>query len=411
MSVKQRIFKKSTKKGLEVFFLIDPRYTTSTVEMFFPIGWRHDPKDKIGLAHLFEHLVGKRTSDFPGKGEFSAKLSKLGIETNATTYPNSTIYFQNQSHENLTASLKLLLKAIYNSKFESEDLEKEKNVVLTEAMQYRENNSKMTWHNTTKNLFPGLTMSRFFFGDKDSLGKITVKTFEEFYNIYRNPRNGKLVIATNSSAQMNRCINIINEFFGKYPEATNVKLPVVKEKFEHIIPESSVKKEGKNQASICISYRVGKFTPKDIIMFNLVSKILTHGLTGKFIRKLRDELGLIYSLVFWRLNLKDTGMVYFQTNCGHEKKDVVVKTLLSEIKDLKIEKNDLLEILNVTKYEIMSEINSHADVDFFVKTFLSTNENITTEEYLGMLDKITSKDLNNFIKRIFTKHRSIFALE
>jgi predicted Zn-dependent peptidase len=59
--MKQKIEKIKLKSGLEVVFLFDKAFTTSSLKMLFKIGWRNDTESERGLAHLFEHLVGKRT--------------------------------------------------------------------------------------------------------------------------------------------------------------------------------------------------------------------------------------------------------------------------------------------------------------------------------------------------------------
>jgi predicted Zn-dependent peptidase len=407
----QKIEKVKLKNGLQVFFLIDPRYTTSTVQMTFPFGWRNDPKDKIGLAHLFEHLVGKRTEKYLNKGEFATKIGKLGIQANALTTPNSTVYYQNQTHERLSDSLDLILEAIYNSEFNKEDLEKEKGVVLTEAMQHKDGDVQTCWHNTAKNLYPGGSLSSFFFGDEETLGRISVETFEDYYKYYRNPKNAILIVAIDSIKYKKMVLAKLDSFFKAYKNATNVSFPKFKDVFNDVVSGSNFVKLGKNQNSICIGYRTKQLNIEELVKYKVLNKILVHGLTGKFMKSLRDEKGLIYFLGFWFLNFMDTSMLYFQTNCKKEKTQEYINGILEEIDNLRIETSDVKEVENIVKYEVLSGINSYEDVNFFAKTFLSTGEYITTEEYLGIAKSLTGADLNKFVKKIFTRERSVFILE
>ena len=62
----EKIKRVKLKSEAELYFVVNEKYTTSTVQFVFPIGWRHDEEKYLGLAHFFEHLVGKRTKNFPG---------------------------------------------------------------------------------------------------------------------------------------------------------------------------------------------------------------------------------------------------------------------------------------------------------------------------------------------------------
>jgi predicted Zn-dependent peptidase len=130
----QKHEKVKLKNGLDIHFLFDKAFTTSSIQMCFKVGWRNDVEEYRGLAHLFEHLVGKRTKNFPGKSEFAQVLEQKGIVFNAFTSPDVTVYWQNQTNDNLLISLEYLFEAIYNSEFEDDDLEKEKKVVTSEAV-------------------------------------------------------------------------------------------------------------------------------------------------------------------------------------------------------------------------------------------------------------------------------------
>ncbi len=213
--MKQKIEQIVTKNGMKIVFLFDERYHTSALQFTFNLGWRHDPEDKIGLAHLFEHLIGKRTKAFPEKGEFSKEKTKIGIVSNAVTSRDSTVYFHKQTHLKTLESLRLLFEAIYFSTFNEEDLRKEKEVVLTEARQHKDNDTSTSWHNAAKNLYPNLSLSKFFFGDEKSLGNVSIDTFEKFYNIYKNPKNTTLFVATNNSKDKVKILKFVDSFFCK----------------------------------------------------------------------------------------------------------------------------------------------------------------------------------------------------
>ena len=60
----QNIIRKKLKNNLNVEFIVDSSFAYSVICFEFGVGSFHDDKNLMGIAHLFEHLVGKRTKKF-----------------------------------------------------------------------------------------------------------------------------------------------------------------------------------------------------------------------------------------------------------------------------------------------------------------------------------------------------------
>ena len=79
--------------GMEVVVIPDHRAPIVTHMVWYKVGSADEPPGKSGIAHFFEHLMFKATSNHPA-GEFDAAISAIGGNDNAFTSRDVTAYFQ-----------------------------------------------------------------------------------------------------------------------------------------------------------------------------------------------------------------------------------------------------------------------------------------------------------------------------
>src|SRR5262245_14630229 len=79
--------------GLKVVLSRDTTAPTATVAVYYNIGFRIEPRDRTGFAHLFEHLMFQGSSNL-GKMEFVGLVQKNGGVTNGSTRFDFTNYYQ-----------------------------------------------------------------------------------------------------------------------------------------------------------------------------------------------------------------------------------------------------------------------------------------------------------------------------
>jgi predicted Zn-dependent peptidase len=411
--MKQKIEKIKLKSGLEVVFLFDKAFTTSSLKMLFKIGWRNDTESERGLAHLFEHLVGKRTKKYGGKSEFAEKLEIEGIVSNAYTGPDITVYYQNQTNQKMMTSLGLLYEAIYNTNFVKEDLEQEKNVVMTEARRYLDNDDSVAWRQVFLNLYKGSTMEKFFFGDDETMKNITLEHFEDFYNIYKNPKNSTLFVGTNDPKNKQKVLKFLNDFYEKIENKkllSNAKIPAFKDVYGEIVKHKVINKNDKSQSKLRLAYRLDfTLSDKEQMTFGVLSQILTGGLTGKLMKLLRDEMGLVYGIgMFWSFYSQGVSYVGIGTECNKDKKELLLKTVKDFLKKYvsEISKEDIKKVIPQREYNAQKPVFVASDLEDLLDSTFYKRKYIQTEEALKILKKITPNDVKKLMNKIFLENNS-----
>ena len=115
--------------GLKVLLFPDASKPTTTVNITYLVGSRHEGYGETGMAHLLEHLSFKGT---PRHSNIPQELTEHGARPNGTTWYDRTNYFETlpASDSNLVWALDLEADRMVNSFIAKKDLESEFTVVL-----------------------------------------------------------------------------------------------------------------------------------------------------------------------------------------------------------------------------------------------------------------------------------------
>ena len=82
--------------GLTVLSLVDAKSPTVSIQVWYKVGSKDDPQGRSGFAHLFEHLMFKRTVNM--RDEMLDRLTEdVGGENNAFTTSDVTVYHEDGS--------------------------------------------------------------------------------------------------------------------------------------------------------------------------------------------------------------------------------------------------------------------------------------------------------------------------
>ena len=79
--------------GLKVVMSREPSVPTATVAVYYGIGFRIEPQERTGFAHLFEHLMFQGSANAP-KGTFIGSINSAGGTLNGSTRFDYTNYFE-----------------------------------------------------------------------------------------------------------------------------------------------------------------------------------------------------------------------------------------------------------------------------------------------------------------------------
>jgi zinc protease len=181
--------------GLRVVLSPDHTSPTICVGVYYRIGFRIEPKDRTGFAHLFEHMMFQGSQNL-GKMEFIKLVQQNGGTLNGSTRFDFTNYFEVLPANKLETALWAEADRMGGLAVTEENLKNQQGVVGNEV--------KVNVLNRPYGGFPWLDMPQYantnwfnahnFYGDLKDIEAATLTDVQAFFKTYYAPNNAALAI-------------------------------------------------------------------------------------------------------------------------------------------------------------------------------------------------------------------------
>ncbi len=179
--------------GMRILLAPDDSKPTTTVNITYLVGSRHENYGETGMAHLLEHMVFKETTN---QGPIFQELGKRGMRFNGTTFMDRTNYFETfaASEENLAWALSMEADRMVNSVIAKSELEKEFSVVRNEMEMGENNPRRVLWKQLTAVTYDWHNYGKNTIGARSDVENVKIANLQAFYRKYYQPDNAVLVV-------------------------------------------------------------------------------------------------------------------------------------------------------------------------------------------------------------------------
>ena len=204
---------RTLKNGLRVLTAVDRATPNVTVQVWYGVGAKDDPKGRSGFAHLFEHMMFKATRDMPA--EHMDRLTEdVGGENNASTAEDFTDYYELIPANHLQTLLWAEAQRMSSLKVDAANFASERDVVKEELRQrvLADPYGRFFRLAIPINSFTAHPYKRPSIGSIADLDASTLADVTAFHDTYYRPDNATLVVVGNyNQAELDRWID---QYFG-----------------------------------------------------------------------------------------------------------------------------------------------------------------------------------------------------
>lgn len=203
--------------GLQVLLAPDASKPTTTVNVTYRVGSRHESYGETGMAHLLEHLVFKGSPRYPNGW---AEFGRRGMRFNGTTWLDRTNYFASfpVNEQNLEWYLGWQADAMVNAFIARKDLDSEMTVVRNE-MEIGENNPfSILFEKTLATMYQWHNYGKSTIGARADVEGVDIERLQRFYRTHYQPDNATLVVS--GKFDVPATLQMIAKAFGGIPRST-----------------------------------------------------------------------------------------------------------------------------------------------------------------------------------------------
>ena len=267
--------------GLKVVMSPDSTTPTTVVAVYYNIGFRNEPKDRTGFAHLFEHMMFQG-SEHLGKMEFIKLVESNGGILNGTTRFDFTNYFEVVPAHKLETVLWAEADRMRGLKIDTTNLKNQQEVVKNEV--------RVNVLNQPYGGFPWIDLpmaantnwynAHNFYGDLAHLDAATVEDVRGFFKTYYAPNNAVLVIV--GDFQPAQTLALVRKYFESIPAVQQPQKPDLTEPRQTQEKRASRTDSLARRPALALGYHVPpRYTP-EWYAFGLLDQILAQGRDSRF---------------------------------------------------------------------------------------------------------------------------------
>jgi predicted Zn-dependent peptidase len=122
--------------GLRLLTAPVPQAQSVSCFVMLAAGSRYETRETNGIAHFAEHMFFKGTEKRPTAREIAGEVDAIGGEFNAFTSKEYTGYYVKCAAEHRDVALDVLVDMVRNSKFDANEIDREKGVIIEEMNMY-----------------------------------------------------------------------------------------------------------------------------------------------------------------------------------------------------------------------------------------------------------------------------------
>ena len=206
--------------GLRVIALPDSGTSTVTTSLWYDIGSKLDPEGRSGFAHLFEHILSRKTENMPYNMIYGL-TADIGGTRNASNWVDRTNYYEIVPAQYLETMLWTHRERMAKVVVDDEVFETERGVVKEELRQrvLAPPYGRLQRFVLAENAFDIMPHRRPGIGSIEDLDSATLDDARAFYEAYYGPDTATLIVAGNF--EVARLRSLVDQYFADIPPRAN----------------------------------------------------------------------------------------------------------------------------------------------------------------------------------------------
>ena len=180
--------------GLQVLLIPDAARPTTTVNLTYRVGSRHEGLGETGMAHLLEHLLFKGSPKHP---KVWAEFTQRGLSANGSTWLDRTNYYASfaANEDNLRWYLNWQADAMVNSFIARKDLDSEMTVVRNEMEMGQNSPGRVLLEKTLATMYQWHNYGKSTIGARTDVEGVDISQLQAFYRRHYRPDNATLIVS------------------------------------------------------------------------------------------------------------------------------------------------------------------------------------------------------------------------
>lgn len=371
---------------------------SATVGIWVRTGSRHEDAPLNGISHFIEHTLFKGTRRRTSR-EIAIESDAIGGNVDAFTSREVAAYYVKVLDQHLPRAFDLLADLVTSPLFTSDELDRERNVVLEEIKMVEDTPDDLVHEVFLANFWPDHPLGRSILGTPDTLATFDHDRVAKFFADIYTPRN--LVIAGAGNLDHNQFVDMVTNYFGKLrdlPVDLNTSAPSTAR------PRILIDKD-LEQVHLMLGTRCPSMLSADRYVVHVLNTILGGGMSSRLFQTIREENGLAYAVFSGVNTYTDAGYLSMYAATSPDQFADVIRLGLHEfsrVKNEPVPEAELERAKDQLKVSVMLSLEStSARMSNLARQEIFYRRQFTLDEILERIESVTTEDVQRMANEIF----------
>ncbi|MFC0524189.1 M16 family metallopeptidase [Pontibacillus salicampi] len=389
--------KYTCSNGLRIVLEEIPNVRSVTIGVWVLTGSRSENDINNGVSHFLEHMMFKGTNTRSAR-DIAESFDSIGGQVNAFTSKEYTCYYAKVLDTHAEKALDILADMFFHSTFDSEELEREKKVVLEEINMSEDTPDDIVHDILAKASYGNHPLGFPILGTEETVKSFTRDTIRDYMDQHYIPENVVVSVAGNVDDSF---FTAIESYFGSY---TSNHTPSVfaTPAFQ---PEHIHRTKDTEQAHLCLGYDGLPVQDDSIYSLVVLNNVLGGSMSSRLFQEVREQRGLAYSIFSFHSSHLDNGLLTIYGGTGKDQLSTLKETVDDTIQDLMktgLTDKELINSKEQLKGNIMLSLEStNSRMSRNGKNELLLNRHRSMDEMISLIDSVNHDTIETVMNKVF----------
>lgn len=392
-----------TSNGINVVTYSMEHVNSVTINVIVKVGSRYESEQESGISHFLEHMAFKGTNNRTAT-EIAIEFDTIGGHFNAYTSRENTVYYTKVLSQHTKQAMTILADILQNSVFSSDEITKEFNVISQEIAEVKDNPDDLVYEKFYKLAYPNQPLGRSILGTVENIAKFDKPAFTSYMSKHYTANN--IVISIAGKINHDDAVHLVEQLFSSFSESEKRSCMTAQYKGGIEIIEKDLE-----QTTIALGFEGVSYSNIETFYHaQILSIIFGGGLSSRLFQKIREELGLAYSIGSWLNSYSDSGIFSIHAATDHSNVESVLDNINNEIDKIRINisEEELIRAKSQIESNIyMAEERPEYKSEEIGKNFSIFGKYFTVKEVMKIINSTQNNDLVKSAEKIFSSQPTL----
>ncbi len=371
-------------------------------------GSRAEAAESNGISHFVEHMVFKGTRNRSAQS-IAREMDSIGGNLDAFTGKETICFNVKSLADHVPIALDVLADLVLNPVFATNDIERERGVILEEIKIDEDNPDVLVHELFTQNFWKDHPLGKPILGTTATVAKLDQPKLLDYHAGRFNA--GNMVFSAAGNLDHDRFVEAMAQKFeplhGGQPLS---ELPAPLASARILLRN----KKALEQVQICLGVPAPPITDENRYATLILNTVLGGGMSSRLFQTIREERGMAYSVYSDLSPYRDTGTlcVYAGTSVG--KALECIELIMSEFKKLKQEllpDEELTRAKDQLKGNILMGLeSSNSRMANLARQEIYFGQFFTADEIIARIESVQAEQVQAMAQRLFDPARIAVTL-